>query len=88
MSEETAPKHYTSADIFGMSEEHGRDLGEGYFELWLELDQGDTAFAPGTTKYHLQAHGPAVIKYLISAWGCSAITYGKIGRVPIERSPA
>lgn len=57
------------------------DIGNGWREAEFELESGDTAFAPGTTKYILRAHGPAKVRYRIaSEGGVEGYTEGKIGR--------
>ena len=48
--------------------------------LTIEMDEGDIAFAPGTTKYDLRAHGEGTVAYTFYREGTEATVTGKIHR--------
>lgn len=58
--------HYSSNDIL----ERAQTRDDGYREATLELAQGDTCDAPGTTKWNLA--GPGTVHFLIHPTGWHA----------------
>lgn len=52
----------------------------------VRLEAGDTAYAPGTTKYNLLGHGEGgTVTYRFYIEGVEATTEGQIGRAEIAR---
>lgn len=72
--------HYGTEEIRELAKTQG-DVKDGWTNVSVVLAPGDTAFAPGTTKYVLRAWGDARVMYEIAPdGGWAGFTQGQVGR--------
>lgn len=75
---------------FDSIKEMASDIGNGWKECVLELDKGDTAYAPGTTKYNILATDKVTVTYRIHPSGVQAFPSddAKVSRTSISAKEA
>ena len=71
--------HYTYNDIL----ERALPIGNGYTETVLELEEGDTADNPASTKWVFA--GPGTVGYLIHPSGTQVHADESVGRRYIQK---
>lgn len=70
-------KHLSYEDLLAAASEPNE---HGTRFLTVELESGDTAWAPGTTKYVLQAFGSGSVEYRFFREGVEGFVTGPVGR--------